>query len=121
MKKIRPYIIPVMMLLLFIAIMNSGELLKRPFSSKDDVLKYIEIMRKDVTNAKWKQATSDLNKLKTAWKIVEKRVQFSVERDEMNLIDTNISRIEGALSVNDKSFIIIELKELAGHWNELEE
>lgn len=50
----------------------------------------------------------------------EKRVQFSVERDEMILIDTNISRIEGALSERDKSFIIIELSEMQNHWNELE-
>lgn len=38
----------------------------------------------------------------------------------MNLIDTNISRIEGALTLHDKPFIIIELSEMKGHWNELE-
>jgi hypothetical protein len=39
----------------------------------------------------------------------------------MIMIDTNISRIDGALSVHDKPSIIIELEVLLGHWNELEE
>lgn len=121
MKKFNQYIIPTIILLLFVAIMNSGELFKKSFSSNDDVQKYIETMKKDIKNEKWQQSEIDLEKLKTAWKIVEKRVQFSVERNEMVLIDTNISRIEGAISVHDKSFIIIELEEILGHWNELEE
>lgn len=65
-------------------------------------------------------SASCLKSLKTAWKIVKRRVQFSVERDEVNLIDTNIARIEGALMLHDKPFIIIELSEMKDHWNELE-
>lgn len=120
MKKFKAYIIPVLTILLFIAIMTTGGLLKKPFSSKDDVISYIEIMRKDINEEKWDKAGKDLSNIKTAWEIVKKRVQFSVERDEMILIDTNISRIEGALSERDKSFIIIELSEMQNHWNELE-
>jgi hypothetical protein len=121
MKKLKQSIIPAIVLLLFAAIMNSGEFLKKPFGSNDDVERCIQAVKSDVKSEKWQQASVDLKKLKTAWKIVEKRVQFSVERDEMILIDTNISRIEGAISVHDKSSSIIELEELLGHWNELEE
>lgn len=120
MKKIKKYIIPAVVLILFTVIMTSGGFLKRPFSKTDDVSGCIEILKKDVMNENWKQAENDLEQLKIAWRTVGKRVQFSVERDEMNLINSNIARIEGALSVRDKSFIIIELSEIKEHWNELE-
>lgn len=121
MDKIKRYSIPIITLLIFIAVMNSGEILKKPLSSKDDVQKCIKTMKDDVKKNKWQQAKSDLSQLKYAWKTVEKRIQFAVERDEMIMIDTNISRIDGAVSIHDKSYTIIELEELLGHWNELEE
>lgn len=120
MKKVRRYIIPTLVLILFIAIMTSGGFLKRSFSNIDDVNGSIEVLKKDVINENWKQAEIDFKKLKVAWRKVEKRVQFSVERDEMNMIDTNIARIGGALSVRDKSSSVIELSEITNHWNELE-
>lgn len=106
--------------MLFVAVMTTGGLLKKPFGKNDDVMQAMETIKTDVTNEKWERTEGDLNNLKTAWKVVKKRIQFSVERDEMNLIDTNIARVEGALKVHDKSFIIIELSEMKDHWNELE-
>lgn len=120
MKKIKGYIIPILTILLFVAVMTTGGLLKKPFRHNDDVVTNIEIMRKDINEEKWDKARRDLENIKTSWEIVKKRVQFSVERDEMILIDTNISRIEGALPVQDKSFISIELSEMKNHWDELE-
>lgn len=121
MKKVKRYTLPIIALLLFILIMNSGEILKRSYTKNDDVQKYISIMKNNIIGEKWQKATATLNLLKNAWKIVGKRIQFSVERDEMTMIDTNISQIQGSLIIHDKSSAIIELQELLGHWNELEE
>jgi hypothetical protein len=120
MKRIKKYILPTFALLIFIMIMNSGGVLKRSFSNKDDVLLYIKAIKLDVENGKWKQAQADFNELKSAWGIVEKRVQFSVERSEMNMIDANLARIGGAISIHDKDFVIIEINEVLEHWEELE-
>lgn len=120
MKKLKFYIIPVMTLILFTAIMTTGGPLKRSFGKNDNVMKYIDNLMSDVKSEKWQQAESDIKYLKRAWEIVKKRVQFSVEKDEMNLIDMNIAKMEGALTIHDKSFFIIELSEMKGHWNELE-
>jgi hypothetical protein len=120
MKGIKKNIIPTLALLLFIIIMNSGVFLKRSFNSKDNVLEYIERIKFDVKDDKWIEAQDDFHNLQKAWDLVEKRVQFSVERNEMNLIDFNLARMGGAFSVHDKSFIIIELNELMEHWRELE-
>jgi hypothetical protein len=120
MKKIKRYIIPVSTLVIFIVIMTSGGLLKKSFNSKDNVLRSIEELKTDVLKENWLQAETDIKKLKTAWLTIEKRVQFSMELDELNTIDTNIARIEGALLVKDKSYAIIELSEMVKHWNKLE-
>lgn len=115
------YILPALLLLIFIAIMNSGEILKKPMNSTDDVQMYIDTLNNAILNEKWSEADTHMVGLKNAWKIIGARIQFSVERNEMVLIDTNISRLEGALSIHDKPNAVIELHELRGHWNELEE
>jgi len=120
MKKIKSYIIPVAAILIFIAIMTTGGVLKKPFGKKDDVDKFIATLKKDVMNQEWDKADVDLKQLEAAWRIVEKRVQFSVERDEMIAIDTSIARIEGAVLVHDKNQAITEISEAAEHWRDLE-
>jgi hypothetical protein len=120
MKKIKRYIIPILTLILFTIAMNSGGILKKSFSSTDNVPESIENLKKAVLMENWSYAGSDFKKLKTAWLIVERRVQFSMELDELNTIDTNLARIEGALTVKDKASIIIELSEVVKHWNRLE-
>ncbi|MBC8059745.1 MAG: DUF4363 family protein [Clostridiaceae bacterium] len=120
MKEFKKYIIPVLLTAIFIAIMTTGGLIKRPFNQNDNVKGYIEKVKKDVEEEKWEKAKQDLDKLKSAWKIVEKRVQFSVERDEMISIDRNIARIKGALEVQDKISAIVELSEVNENWDDLE-
>lgn len=118
-SKVR-YVVPIILIIIFILIMNSGGFLKKPFGKKDNVVKYIEILKKDITNEKWEIANNDLDNLKTAWKIVSRRVQFSVERNEMIDIETSIARIKGNIVAKDKNGAIVEIEELKSHWDELE-
>jgi len=119
-KKIVKYIIPVITVIIFIVIMTTGGWLKKPFGKDDDVAKCIENLKKDVMSEAWDKADIDLNQLEGAWRIVEKRVQFSVERDEMLAIDTSIARIEGAVLVHDRAQAITEISEALEHWEDLE-
>jgi len=119
-KKIVKYIIPAITISVFIAIMTTGGLLKKPFGKDDDIAKCIENLKKDAMSEQWDKAEIDLNNLKRAWRIVEKRVQFSVERDEMLSINTSIARIEGGVLVHDKAQTVTEISEMMGHWEELE-
>ena len=120
MKKIKSYIVPAIAILIFIAIMTTGGVLKKPFGKRDDVNKYIVTLKKDVMKEEWDKADRDLKQLEAAWRIVEKRVQFSVDRDEMLAIDTSIARIEGAVLVHDKNLAITEISEAEEHWEDLE-
>lgn len=121
MKKIKLYIIPALIIIISIAIMTTGGVLKKSFSQRDNVESCIVNVKKNVEAENWEQAKLDLDKLNKSWKIVEKRVQFSVERDEMISIDRNIARIKGALYVQDKITAIVELSELSVNWDDLEE
>lgn len=120
MKKMIKYAIPVLVLLVFVAVMTSGGLVKRPLGKEDDVVAHIEAVKRDVVSENWQQAQVDLSKVKSAWTTVAKRVQFSVERNEMNTIDMNIARMEGAISAQDKSAALMELSEMMEHWDDLE-
>jgi len=120
MKKIVSYIVPAIALIIFVGIMTTGGLLKKPFGENDDFTKCISILKKDVMSEQWDKAEVDLKNLEGAWRIVEKRVQFSVERDKMIAIDTSIARIEGAVLVEDKAHVITELSEISDRWNSLE-
>lgn len=121
MKIFKMYIIPTMVLLLFVGIMTSGGIAKKPFGKSDDVILYIDSLKKDVANENWQQAKMDITQVKSSWSIVEKRVQFSVERNAMTAIDVSISRIEGAISAQDKTAAIIELSQITRCWDDLEQ
>lgn len=119
MKKFSKYMIPVVVLALFVAIMTSGSFLKRPFGKSDNVSLYAANLKNDVLNENWDKANIDLSNLKYAWNTVEKRVQFSVERNELTIIEICIAHIEGALPTHDKTSILMELSEIMKHFNEL--
>lgn len=120
MKKIVKYIIPAIAISMFIAIMTTGGLVKKPFGKNDDVAKCIENLKEDILSENWDKTNVDLKRLERAWRIVEKRVQFSVERDEMLAIDTSIARIEGTVLVMDRAQAVAEISELKEHWEDLE-
>lgn len=120
MKKLKFYIIPIVIMTFCIGIMRSGSFLKKSFSKEDNVLLYIESLKKDVEKENWNQAKQDIVKVKSAWKIVGRRVQFSVERTHMDAIDMKIARIIGGIWAEDKNSVLIELSEFIGHWDDLE-
>ncbi len=121
MKKIKYYFIPVLLIIAFVIIMTTGNIVKKPFSQKDDVQYYIERVNKDVNSEKWVEGKLNVDKLKIAWRKVSKRVQFSVERDEMVAIDRNIAKIKGSIEAKDKTSALIELSEIKENWMDLEE
>ncbi|GAA0178699.1 DUF4363 family protein [Clostridium sediminicola] len=119
MKIIKQFLIPSLILILFVLAMNSGQILKRSFNNKDDVNMALDNIENDLKNEQWQQAQDNLQNLNIAWVKVLKRIQFSVEKDEVDKINVNISRIQGAIIARDKTAAIIELSEMKGHWDNL--
>lgn len=119
MKKFIFYLIPTAALVLFSLIMLSGNIMKKPRNGDEDFPKYLETVKADVNSSQWENADANLDKASAAWDKIAKRVQFSVERDEINEIKMNLSRIDGAITAQDKSNAIIELSEAKMHWDNL--
>lgn len=119
MKRFVTIALPVLALCLFILVMASGSLLKRPFGFDDDVPGSIERMMQSVLNESWEQAGSDANNLITAWERVVRRVQFGAERDEINNLSKCLARLKGAIMARDKAGALMELNEAYKHWQDL--
>lgn len=120
MKNIKSKVVQIIVLIVFIIIMNTGGLLKKPFSKNDNVMECVQYLKEDIEKEDWEKSLNDLNKLEMAWEKVGKRVQFSVERNEMIEMDNNIARLEGAIWGKDKSASYIEISEFVEHWMNLE-
>lgn len=119
MRKFLIYAIPVTLLAVFILIMQSGKILKKPISGNDNIPESINDMIEAVSNDSWEDADKKLESLTKAWDKVLTRVQFSSERDEINKISTCIARLKGAVRSKDKTNALMELNETYIHWEDL--
>lgn len=121
MRKFLTFAIPIATIALFICIMLSGSLLKRPLGNKDDITLAIGELIEDVNQGSWEEVGKEVEELDKSWKQIIKRIQFSSERDEINLLSTNIARLRGAAQARDKANALIELEEAYNHWKQLGE
>ncbi len=113
--------IPIVILAIFICIMLSTKILKKPLGNDDNIPQSIENIIDAVKKEDWKEAGEETEALSKAWKKVMFRVQFSSERDQINYLSTNISRLRGAVEAEDKVNALLELYEAYNHWRELGE
>lgn len=120
MIKLIYYLVPAMVITLFVLIMNAGEYLKEARGEHDNVPKYFQLVEADVAAGQWTTAEEDLDKLKAAWQVVMGRIQFDVERDEINHLSANLARLGGSIKAKNMSSAVVELAEAKEHWDELE-
>ncbi|CRZ34147.1 uncharacterized protein DUF4363 [Herbinix hemicellulosilytica] len=119
MRKFLIYAIPITSLIIFILIMQSGNILKKPFGDNDNFPQAINDLIEAVGKEYWDVADQKVESLTKAWKKVLNRVQFSSERDEINKINICIARIKGAIMAKDKTNALMELYEAFYHWEDL--
>jgi hypothetical protein len=111
--------IPIVTLVLFIMIMLSGNYLKQPLGADDNIPESIGNIIENVMDENWEGVEIEANELEAAWKKVVRRIQFSVERDEINYFTMNLARLQGAILAKNKSSALMELKEAYKHWESL--
>lgn len=119
MRKFLVISIPVVSIALFILIMLSDSLLKKPLTGNDNIPEAIKLVINDIDNEDWSRAEGNAIKLLDAWDKVVKRVQFSGEKDEIDGFYKNIARLRGAIAAKDKSDAFMELYEAYEHWENL--
>ena len=120
MNKFVFYLIPILTLAIFFAIMNGGLILKNSIGERDQhFLKYYAVIKACIDDEKWEQAIDYCQKLKNAWNKRIPWIQFSVERDQINGIDISLARLTGYLEARDKAGALAELYEAKRHWDDL--
>ncbi|MGD6941958.1 DUF4363 family protein [Cytobacillus gottheilii] len=112
-------LLPICILLFFIAIMQSGITLKQPFSKDEDILFYIGAIESNIISEQWDIASAELKKLEKAYNIVKKRIQYSVERDELDSFTTCIEKSEGYIQAHEQGGALAELNEARNLWDGL--
>ncbi len=119
MRKFLVYAIPIATIILFLAVMLSGNYLKQPLGKNDDIPGLIDALIFDIQNERWDDAGKKTEDLSQAWKKIIMRVQFSSERNEISNFNITLARLQGAILERDRLSAIIELKEAYEHWDQL--
>ncbi len=114
-------VLPFLILLFFILIMNSSILLKKSTGAKDNVVQHFRLLEKSIHQNEWLQSIENTRNLQSAWRIVLARIQFSVERDEVNNFQHSLARLKGYLKSQNKPGSLAELEEMKETWNDLGE
>ncbi|MDV2686050.1 DUF4363 family protein [Alkalihalophilus lindianensis] len=118
MKKFLLYLIPSLFVLASFLMMIGGGWLKGPFGDDDDLLSYVEKIEIYVKSEKWEEAQQEQWKAENAWERISKRVQYSVERDDMMAIAEALHRIKGGIEVQDATTVFPDIYYFYGIWND---
>lgn len=120
MRKIKEVIVPIMILSLFIILMTSGGWIKQPFSEKDDVMRFVELIQVDIDVSDWNMAMTHMNQLNRAWQIVLSRLQFVSEQDRIYALESDLAILTGAIKAHDQESAIIGIETLRNNWDHVE-
>lgn len=119
MRKFLAYAFPVLILALFVTVMNSGPWLKKPWDGETDFATHLRTLERSIRHSRWSFAVGELERTERDYRKVIARIQFSVERDELDRIQDLLARIKGAIATKDMKTAVVEIDEAYQHWNEL--
>ncbi|MEK4365631.1 DUF4363 family protein [Paenibacillus sp. FSL M8-0212] len=113
------YVLPIFLILVFVAIMASGAFLKKPFGKDDRLLESVQMLEKQVEGKQWTEAKSQINYAMQAWDKVVNRIQFSVERESIYDILGTLARMKGGVAAQDDKAIMEEIYYFYVLWDNL--
>lgn len=118
-KKITLYTVTALILALFIFVMNSDFLFKRPIEGYS-VENHISIIEKDIKSNDWDAASDEIA---TMSKYLDKKVmpyiQFSDERDNMNSLEKYLREIKAGISTKNQTAALVSLENIKYDWEDL--
>lgn len=100
--------------------MTSANYLKQSFSDEDDIIGTLQEMRENIESNNWEQSSNYILYLQKAWKKVQNRVQFSVEKIRLHELENSLSKLKGAVYAKNKDIAIIEIEMLLYYWKHLD-
>jgi hypothetical protein len=119
MKKTTFFLIPLLTLLSFVFIMQGGYYFLTSRADKNNIPYYISQVEKDIKNAHWDQAREDLDLLNSALEKAVPKVQYHAEMNSLEGIKKSLARLSGSIDAEDLGLALVEIRELAEHWENL--
>lgn len=119
MRKFLVVSIPIVTIVIFVAIMLSGNYLKNTRVHNKNFMELVNIVEEDISNDRWEEAKVHAEELQQVWDKLINRTQFSSERDEINELNVSLARLQGAIKSNNKALAIDGLYEAHEHWDQL--
>ncbi|MFB4164131.1 DUF4363 family protein [Alteribacillus sp. JSM 102045] len=119
MKKFLLYFIPCVFIISTFVLMTSGGWMKNSFNENNNVISYLENMEHHIKHEEWNSAKTEQLKAQKAWEAVSKRIQYSVERADMQTMNQSLSKIKGGIENQDTSTIFPELYYFYDAWDKL--
>jgi hypothetical protein len=119
MKKVIEYILPIIVLALFIAVMQGSYFHFTPKQTRESFPRQIKVLEQDILASHWDTASDDLNKLEQTWERIIPGIQLHAEMDAIDGIKINLGRLSGSIKAKDRGDSLSELGELNEHWNNL--
>lgn len=118
MKRAALISIPVLTIVLFVFVMNSGFLFLKPGGY--DLQAHLGKIRKDVLNGDWQSVENEMGRLEYMFgRKILPFVQFSVEKSELQEMEQSIWHIKGCIDSQDRNMALIYLRELEYVWKNL--
>lgn len=119
MSKFIAYLIPALVLTLFAAVLLSPQFLKEPLGPNDDVAAQITTLENDISREDWTHAQADLKTLDNTWQRIVPRIQFGLDRENIDKIDTGIAQLRGAIAARDKGEALVSLNAVKKFWQDI--
>jgi hypothetical protein len=121
-SKIRTWLlrlIPVLFIIISIAIMTTGNILKQPIGKDDQLVAAIKKLEANIEDKNWEGANENIDYAKKAWHKIANRIQLSVEREYVIEINGILDRIKGGVKAKDDQAITEEIYYFYGLWKYL--
>lgn len=119
MKKAIQYVLPIIVLALFIAVMQGGYFYLTPAAVRESIPRQTKVLEQDILSSRWDLASHDLARLQQTWKRTIPRIQLHAEKDAIDGININLGRLNGTIKAEDLGHALAELGEINEHWNNL--
>lgn len=114
--KVTAYAIPIIILALAIFIMT----MQPTRMEKQQFAHHIQGMETHIKAEEWDNALNELQGLEEVFYQVRPRIQFSLERGEINDIELSFARIKGYLKAKDEAGALVSTLEARLHWLHLD-
>lgn len=120
-NKIIRYMIPLLVLVVFVVIMQGGIYKLGSQDNKNKVYHYKSLLASNIEAEKWTNASADFDELEVRWNKLIPRLEYHAEMNAITGIDVSLGRLKGFIAAHDKGGALAELGEINKYLDNLTE